>query len=137
MATSPVDVRGMQARQMVERMARQGGSPSPSTSPAAGQQLAEQMSALAGADPQMIQKALDQIKTMMVAIYTKSAFQIPEVARHVASAQKNIDAAIKAAEQASATLQTVNSPIVNNAGMNPQQGNGPAQSGGPAEGLSL
>jgi hypothetical protein len=128
MATSPVDMKSMMAQQMVKRLAthgQEGSDPS-----AAGRQLSEQMSQLSGADPKMLSKAMEQVKSMLVAIYTKTAFQVPEAARHAAQAQKSVDAAIKALEQASATEQTV-APIVNQAGMSNQEAQGPQpQQGG-------
>jgi hypothetical protein len=82
----------------------------------------------------MLQKAGEQIKSMLVALYTKTAFQVPEAARHAATAQKSVDQMLKALEQAAATLQTVQSPIVNNAGMsNPAQNAGQGDSGGQAQ----
>jgi hypothetical protein len=115
MASSPVDMKSMMASQMVKRLAQHGQEGSDPSK--AGQQLSEQMSQLAGADPKMLSKAMEQVKSMLVAIYTKTAFQVPEAARHAAQAQKSVDAALKALEQAAATLQTVESPIVNQAGM--------------------
>ena len=114
MASSPVDVRSMLARQMVSRLADKG--PQSNSPSGAGQQLSEQMSQLQGADPQMMSKALNQVKVMLVALYPKSAFQIPDAAKHISQAQKSVDAALKAMEQASATQQAVN-PIVNQAGL--------------------
>lgn len=114
-ASSPVDMKSMVANQMVKRLAAHG--PQGSEPSQAGRQLSEQMSQLAGADPKMLSKAAEQVKSMLVAIYTKTAFQVPEAARHAATAQKAVDQMLKALEQAAATLQTVQSPIVNNAGM--------------------
>ncbi len=123
-APSPVNVPGLAAAQLVKRMAAQG--PQGNDPGKSGQQLSEQMAQLAGADPQMLSKAAEQIKSMLVAIYTKTAFQVPEAAKHAATAQKSIDQMLKALEQASATSQTVQ-PIVNQAGMSqPQPGQGSA-----------
>lgn len=135
MASSPVDVRSMMARQMVERLAQKGGSPQQGgASPdAAGQQLSQQLSELKGADPQLLVKAAEQMKSMALAIQVRTSFQVPAAARHMAQAQKSLDAAIKELQQASATANTVSSPIVNNAGMNPGQNPG---AGGGAEGMA-
>ena len=106
---------------MVQRLAKmqpQGGAGTPD---AAGQQLSQQMSELKGADPQMLVKAAEQMKAMATAIYVRTAFQVPGAARHIAQATKSLDAAIKELQQATATANTVSSPIVNNAGMNPAQ----------------
>ena len=122
MASSPVDVRAMQARQLVDQLAKRGpggGGVSPDQS---GQQLSQQLSELKGADPQLLTKAAEQMKAMATAIYVRTTFQIPEAARHMAQATKSIDAAIKVLQQGAATANTVSSPIVNNAGMQPGQG---------------
>lgn len=120
----------MAARQMVERLAQQGGgqqgagAPGAASPDAAGQQLSKQLSELKGADPQLLTKAAEQMKAMALAIQVRTAFQVPEAARHMAQAQKSLDAAIKALQQASATANTVSAPIVNNAGMSPNQPQG-------------
>ena len=122
MASSPVNVQGMQARQLVEQMAKRGGPSEGGASPqASGQQLSQQLSELKGADPTLLVKAAEQMKAMATAIYVRTSFQVPEAARHIAQATKSLDAAIKALQQASATASTVSSPIVNQAGMSPNQ----------------
>jgi hypothetical protein len=132
MGASPVDVRGMQARQMVERLAKQGPQQGGATPDASGQQISQQLSELKGADPQLLVKAVEQMKAMGLAIQVRTSFQVPEAARHLAQAQKSFDAALKALQQAAATANTVSSPIVNNAGMNPAQNPGGQ---GPTEGM--
>ncbi len=124
MSAAPNPVAGMLQRQLIERLA-QRGSGEASKPDAAGDQLSQQFSQLAGADPQMMLKALTQIKTMMVAIYARTAFQVPEASRHVSQAQKSIDAAMKALQSAAATVNTVQPPISNNAALpNPAQNPG-------------
>jgi len=128
-------VPAMIARQLVQKMA--GGPPSgPSplgpgaaaitnTNPAgmAGEQVSRQLAELQGADPQIILKILQQIKSQIVAIYARTAFSMPSVSRNVAQMQKFTDKAIEESEKAAATAQTVN-PIANNASIpNPQGGN--------------
>jgi hypothetical protein len=134
----------MMARQLVQKLAGgaapggagipQGG-PSPmgpgaqgaiNANPAAqaGDQVSRQLAELQGADPDALLKTLQQIKSMIVAIYVRASFQMPGVARNVAQVQKYLDNAIKEAEQAAATAATV-SPIANNASIpNPQGGAG-------------
>lgn len=125
----PVDVRGMQARSMVEQLAKRGGPSQGGASPdASGQQVSQQLSELQGADPSLLLKATEQMKAMALAIQVRTAFQVPEAARHMAQVQKSLDAAIKALQQAAATANTVSSPIVNQAGMSPTQ---PQPGGGP------
>jgi hypothetical protein len=138
-ASSPVDVRGMQARQLIERIAQRGqggqggpggqpGAPGAGSPDAAGQQLSQQMSELKGADPQLLVKAAEQMKAMSLAIQVRTAFQVPGASRHFAKAIDAINSGIKELQQAAATANTVSSPIVNSAGMNPTQpsGNSPA-----------
>lgn len=128
LAASPIDVRAMAAKSMMERMAKMGpGGASPD---AAGAQLSQQLSELKGADPQLLSKAGEQVKAMLLAIQVRTAFQVPEAARHAAAAQKSIDSMLKALQQASATANTVSSPIVNNAGMS----GAPGMQGGEQQG---
>ena len=134
MASSPVDVRAMQARSMVEQLAKQGPQSGGASPDAAGQQLSKQLSELKGADPQLLVKAAEQMKSMALAIQVRTAFQVPEAARHFAQVQKSVDAGIKALQQAAATANTVSAPIVNQAGMSQNQpggGGGPQPGGGP------
>lgn len=106
----------MLQRQLVERLAQMGGGAA-SQDASAGQQLSQQFSQLQGADPQMGLKALDQVKTMMVALYPKFAFEVPQAARHIAQAQKSIDAAMAELQKAAATVNTVRPPITNGAAL--------------------
>lgn len=133
MATPPINpdpVRALMARQLIQRMAQgQGGA----NQEAMGSQLGSQFAQLQGADPQLMLKALNQIKLMLVPLFGRAAFAVPEVSRHVAQAQRSIDSAIKAAEQGAATQQSVRPVIVNNAAMpNPVQnpGGGEPMGGG-------
>lgn len=137
MASSPVDVRAMQARQMVEQLAKRGPGQGGASPDASGQQVSQQLSELKGADPQLLVKASEQMKAMALAIQVRTAFQVPEAGRHMAQAQKSLDAAIKALQQAAATANTVSSPIVNNAGLNPVQspGGGETSPSGGTEGM--
>lgn len=135
MATPPIapdPVRAMMARQLIQRMAQgQGGA----NEQGMGAQLGSQFSQLQGADPQFMLKALNQIKVMMVPLYGRAAFAVPEVSRHIAQAQKSVDAAIKAAEQGAATQKSVQPQIANNAAMpNPVQGPGGGEPSGPPGG---
>jgi hypothetical protein len=90
----------------------------------AGDQVARQLSELQGADPGAMLKLLQQVKSIIVPAYVRAAFQMPGVARNIAQAQKYIDNAIKEAEQATATEQTVQPPIANNAAIPNPQGQG-------------
>lgn len=91
----------------------------------AGDQVARQLAELQGADPGAILKTLQQIKSIIVPIYVRAAFQMPGVSRNIAQAQKYLDNAIKEAEQAAATASTVQAnPIANNASIPNPQGQG-------------
>jgi hypothetical protein len=111
----------MQARSLVERLAQGAGGgpdqPGAGGPDAAGGQLSQQLSELKGADPQLMQKATEQIKAMLLAIQVRTAFQVPEAARHAAQAQKSIDGMLKALQQATAAANTIQAPIVNQAGV--------------------
>lgn len=125
MATPPISpdpVRAMMARQLIQRMAQgQGGANTQGMDTQVGSQFAQ----LQGADPQLMLKALNQIKLMLVPLYGRAAFSLPEVSRHVSTAQREIDAAIKKAEEGAATEKSVRPVIVNNAALpNPTQGPG-------------
>lgn len=120
------------ARQLVQALANRGpgaagGMAGPDPGDQAGQQLSTQFSELQNADPQFMLRALQHIKGMQVSMYPRAAFQIPEAARHIAQAQKSIDAAIKAVEQAAATQNAVRPSIANQASLPPNM----ASQGGP------
>lgn len=95
-----------------------------SANPTAGDQVSRQLAELQGADPGAILKALQQVKSIVVALYPRTAFSLPPVSRNLAQMQKYLDGAIKEAEQASATAGTVGAqggPIANGAAIpNPQ-----------------
>lgn len=95
-----------------------------STPDVSGEQLTNQFSELQNADPERATKILGQIKTMLVSLYMTTVFQVPEAARHVASAQKEIDQALKAIQQAAATLNAVRPQIANRAALPPGFGPG-------------
>lgn len=132
--------------QLVQRLAQMkgampggGGGPEggPSSPDAAGAQLSQQMSELAGADPQMLLKVVKQIKSMLIAVGLRAAFQVPDARRNLSKAEVGIDGAIKDFEKAAATLNSMRPPIANSAGiMSPQPGqDNMAPGGSPFEGL--
>lgn len=137
MAAGP-QLPGIMARMMLQRMG--GGAPAQGAPPAppgpggaasnppgdgAGQQISQQLAELNGADPGSIVKILQQMKSMAVSLYGRTAFSIPGVSRNLAQMQKYLDNAIKEAEQGAATQNAVKPPIANNTGITPQ---GPDQS---------
>lgn len=109
---------------MIQRIIGQlAGKGSPEATPGvgkppeqAGQQIATQISELNGADPDSTLKLLTQQKSILVALYSRSAFPMPKVAGHIAAAMKSIDKAIEESEKATATVGAVQQPIANNAG---------------------
>lgn len=115
MASAPTSpLAGLVQSQLIKRLAGGAGA----TPDAAGQQLSQQFSELNNADPAMGTNAAKQIKSMLVAMVGKYAFEVPEASRHAAQAMKSIDAMIKALEQGAATQKTVRpNPIQNGAGM--------------------
>lgn len=134
MAAQP-QLPAMMARQLLSKLAgggapQAGGSPQGgpvnagpaalNAQPSAGQQISQQLGELQGADPGSMLKILQQVKSMLVALYPRSAFTVPGVARNVAQAMKYMDNGIKEAEQAAATASTVKPPqIANNTGITP------------------
>jgi hypothetical protein len=146
------------ARQLVEKLAaaKQGGGmpglggpggpgeqggPNAPGSPGGdmGQMVASQSAELNGADPQFMLKTVQQMKGAIVAMYVRASFQVPGAARHLAQAQKSLDAAIKELQQAAATANTVQPPpIANRAAMpNPAEvgSGGVGQIGGGPAGI--
>lgn len=142
MASAPNPIASILRSQMVARLAQGGGAGAAGAAGAgagspesAGDQLSTQIAELRGADPQMMQRTLTQIKGMLVSLYSRAAFQVPKAARAIAQAQRYVDDAIRESEQAAATASTVRGPqsmIANNAALaNPSA---PSQGGAPAEG---
>lgn len=125
----------MMARQLIARLAgaAPGGDPGQQASPdATGAQLGAQFSQLAGADPNMMLKAAQQLKAMLVAIFQRTAFTMPEAARHAGQANKSIDAMIKSLQDGAAA-QMATAPIANSSAL-PNPGD---MGGSPDQGLSL
>lgn len=126
------------SRQLIQRLAQSqmqgGGQPASasSTPDAVGQQLSSQFSQLAGADPNLLLKASQQLKQMLVAIFQRTAFTMPEASRHAGQASKAIDSMIKVLSDGVAA-QAAASPIVNSAAL-PQTGD---MGSSPDQGLGI
>src|ERR1700679_1185474 len=98
MGTAPPNMQAMMARQLVQKLAGggapPGAQPGPSGSPPqspgamAGQQVSTQLSQLQGADPQAVNGMLKQMKSILVALYPRTAFSIPDVAKNLAKSQQ-------------------------------------------------
>lgn len=117
----------MMARNLIAKFAGQNPSPmpqqgAPQPSPA-GAQISQQLAELQGADPEAMMKALTQVKAILVSLYPRAAFSMPDVARELAQGEKYISNAISKAEKAAATAQAV-TPIANNAAIPNPQGSG-------------
>lgn len=107
------------SRQLIQRLAQASGQgdPGAQASPdAAGAQLGAQFSQLSGADPNMMLKASQQLKAMLVAIIQRTAFTMPEAARHAGQGMKAIDSMIKSLQEGAAA-QMATSPIANTAAL--------------------
>jgi hypothetical protein len=91
--------------------------------------LGGQFSELQGADPQLMLNSLNTVKRILAPLFSRAAFAVPEVCRHIGTAVKALDSAIKAAEQGAATQKSVGPGIANNAAMpNPTQNPGGGES---------
>lgn len=123
MATTPSPTSALLAQQLMQRLAG-GGAPGQggggATAPdAAGSQIQQQFSSLQSADPELAGKTLDRIQQILTPLYMSMIQQVPDAASHIASAQKGLNQARKAIQQAAATLNTVRPQIANQAGMPP------------------
>lgn len=125
----------MMIQQLIQKLAgsgAEGGMGPGADMPGAGAsgagdasaQLAQQFSQVNGADPELAVKTLMNIKGMLVAIFNQTVFVLPGVARYCGQAMKAIDSAIKDAQQAAQTTQTVRSQIQNNAALSMPMGMG-------------
>lgn len=128
MATGASPVSALMASQIVNKLAQRGqpgGGAAGITAPdESGDQVQSQFAQLQGADPEMVTKMLQKQKQILVVLYNQTVFQVPEAARHIASAQKEIDQALKAIQQAAATLNAVRPQIANRAALPPGFGGG-------------
>ena len=86
----------------------------------AGQDFSQQNAALQGADPQLINKQLDQINKLLGAIFVSTYQRLPNVANNISQTMKQLSRAIKEAQQASSVSdvlkkspQPINQSLVN------------------------
>lgn len=102
----------------------------------AGQQMSQQFSQLSGADPQMAMKTIQQMVSMLSAIYVRLIQQVPDAANEVAAMAKAGNKAVEKLQKAAATLNAVRPQIVNSANLPPGfQGQQPEMGGGGGEGM--
>jgi hypothetical protein len=92
-----------------------------------GKELSQQTAELQGADPQLIQRKIDEIYDVMGVIFTKTFQTLPNVANQIAQAMKAWSRVQKEIQQASNVSQVVGK---SEEGMGPQPISfGPAQAG--------
>lgn len=137
MAAGASPTSALMAAQLVSRLAQRGspggGAAGLTTPDQTGEQVQQQFSQLQNADPDAVTKGLQKLKQVLVVMYNQTVFQVPEAARHISGAQKEIDQALKAIQQASATLNAVRPQIANNAALPPGFNPGGAGGGGSSE----
>lgn len=130
MATPGNPVAALMARSIVDSLAAKNrpGSPAPQPSGTQDREMGQQMlgsqlSELRQADPQGVQRSLQQIKKTVVDMIPQVAFSIPGMNKHLPNLLKTVEAAIKEVEQASGALSAVAGPGVpgGSSPMNPLQ----------------
>ena len=125
------------ARQLIDSLSKRGAGPSQSGGPSgtgtpemAQQALGSRMNELQGADPQAILRLFTDMKKQVVEIIPHVAFSLPGVSKHMTNLWKALDGAIKEAEQALSTQQSIQSTPIGMTAAQPQ----PQQEGGPQGG---
>lgn len=107
-------VAGTLARGIIDQLVSGGRAGSPIPQPSGAQQpemahqmLSSQLAELRQADPKAIQRALTEIKKMIVQIIPQAAFTIPEMNKHLPNLLKTVDSALQAVEKAANTMAAV------------------------------
>ena len=114
------------ARSLVDNLSKRGAGPSQTggsggVAPDMAQQaLASRMNELQGADPGAILRKLTQMKQDTVQLVPQCAFTIPDVTKNLYNVLKGLDAAIKAAEQASTTQKGIEATPIGMSAAQPQ-----------------
>lgn len=126
---------GLMARSIIDQLVSKGRAGSPVPQPTGTeapdqtkQMLGAQLSELRQADPQAVQRALQQMKKQIVDLIPQVAFTIPGMNKHLPNLLKTVEAALKEVEQASNTMAAVN-PIQSSMA-NPSNGVGQQPQGG-------
>jgi hypothetical protein len=108
---------------ITSRLAGGGGQPGGSLSganpEAIGQAVSGQYSELQGADPGKMTADLNRIKQELAAMFPNAVLRVGDMGKGISQAITGINSAIKAAQKAKETLQTVHPPL-GNAVANPQ-----------------
>jgi hypothetical protein len=100
---------------------QQMGGPSGAQPPEmAAQMLSARLNELQGADPKVILQTLQQIKWMAVGMFAPAAMSLPGVSKHLSKLITDCENAVKEAEQALNTQQTVQHTPVGMQAANPQ-----------------
>lgn len=122
MATASSPLGALMASQLTQRLAQgrpgQGGEGAGSPD-AAGAQMSKQFSALAGADPMMTMKTVQQMIQMLAAMYTRTIMQVPEAANEISNMVKAGHKVVEKLQKAAATLNAVRPQIANSANLPP------------------
>lgn len=124
-------VQGAMIQQLIQKMAggggqqgqqgQPGGQPQQGSPDAPGAAVSGQMAELNNADPTLMLRTATQVKSMLVAMYTRCAMSVPAAAKDLMKAISAMDGAIKGLEPAAGVQKTSQSPIVNNAAMTGMQ----------------
>ena len=133
---------GMLARNVIQSLSQRGAGPSTMGGPQgsapdiAGQALSSRLNELQGADPGAILRKLTQMKSELIQMIPFVAFALPGVSKHISKMWTSLDSAIKEAEQAASTQNTVQSTPVGMQAASPQPGQGPQPNAGGTPWLS-
>jgi len=115
------------ARNVIDSLSKRGAGPS--TQGGAGgaapemaeQALSSRLNELQGADPGAVLRKFTQMKQEVVQLIPQVAFTLPGVSKHMTNLWKALDGAIKEAEQALSTQQSVQSTPVGMTAAQPPQ----------------
>ena len=126
----------MMARSVIQALSQRGAGPSTQGGPQgagpemAGSVLSSRMNELQGADPGAILRKLSQMKSELIDMIPHVAFSLPGVSKHISNMWKALDGAIKEAEQAVSTQQSVQATPIGMSAARPQPGQGQGASPG-------
>jgi hypothetical protein len=124
------------ARSVIDNLSSRGQGPS-QTGGSDGQApdmakdaLSSRLNELQGADPAVIMRTLKQMKDQAIALFPQTAYAVPGVTKHLSKVLQSLDGALKEAEQAISTQQSIQSVPIGMGAAQPQ----PDQGGGPQGG---
>lgn len=112
-------------------MGMPGAAPSAQANPMAGDQYAQQVSQLKGADPGGLLAQVKAVKQIFAIMYVQNMERLPNVSSKILATLKTIDPIIKEIQQASNVNAAVRNPIQMSAAQPSPEGAGsPAMQGG-------